>query len=225
MPSSTPRAEEQLNLFSRTAEELSLFLEKISGKPLILSITENTHSLISVKWQGKKTRVRISSVFLQAGYPVLAEIGKLIAHGSTIPTPLVRRFIRENITPKITDKVLPCTTKGKFFDLQELFNAFNESYFANRITASISWGRQQKRQGRTLGSYDHTRQRIIISRHLDKSSVPRYAVEYVIFHEMLHADIGIAVKNGRRVLHSPDFREREKGYKKYAEARKYFGDK
>jgi len=40
--------------------------------------------------------------------------------------------------------------------------------------------------------------------------VPAYLVRFVVFHEMLHADLGIdSAPSGRRRIHPRAFRERE----------------
>jgi hypothetical protein len=53
---------------------------------------------------------------------------------------------------------------------------------------------------------------------LDSDRVPRYFLEFVIYHEMLHADIGIEDGSGRRELHSREFRKREKLFRHYEKA-------
>jgi hypothetical protein len=48
--------------------------------------------------------------------------------------------------------------------------------------------------------------------------VPRYFVEYVVFHEMLHHMMPMPVKAGRRELHPPQFREREQRFRHFTRA-------
>jgi hypothetical protein len=41
-------------------------------------------------------------------------------------------------------------------------------------------------------------------------------VDYVVYHEMLHASLGVrALANGRLEVHSPQFREEEKEFRFY----------
>ncbi len=53
---------------------------------------------------------------------------------------------------------------------------------------------------------------------LDKKIVPRYYIAFIVYHEMLHAAIGIVVKGSRRSMHSPEFKKREKMYGEYDKA-------
>jgi predicted metal-dependent hydrolase len=71
---------------------------------------------------------------------------------------------------------------------------------------------------RTLGSYSSHTNIIRINPVLDKRSVPPYFIEFIIYHEMLHADLGVETGENRRSVHTREFRRREKMFKKYAEA-------
>jgi hypothetical protein len=53
---------------------------------------------------------------------------------------------------------------------------------------------------------------------LDSRSVPRYFLEFIVYHEMLHADIGIKKGVVRRIIHSSEFKKREKLFKHYEKA-------
>jgi hypothetical protein len=60
---------------------------------------------------------------------------------------------------------------------------------------------------------------------LDKKTVPRYYIAFVIYHEMLHAAMGTAVQGKRRSVHSRDFRKREKLFKEYEKVRTWESEK
>ena len=48
--------------------------------------------------------------------------------------------------------------------------------------------------------------------------MPHYFVEYVVFHEMLHHMMPMPVRDGRRELHTPEFRQGEQRFRNYARA-------
>jgi len=48
--------------------------------------------------------------------------------------------------------------------------------------------------------------------------VPRYFIEFVVYHEMLHADMGTEEHEGRRSIHSREFRKRERLFEDYERA-------
>ena len=53
---------------------------------------------------------------------------------------------------------------------------------------------------------------------LDRKTVPRYFVAFIVYHEMLHASLGALLKGTRRNVHSREFRKREKLFKDYENA-------
>ena len=78
----------------------------------------------------------------------------------------------------------------------------------------LSWGTRGTRRGtkrRTikLGSYSFQDRLVRINPALDRRWVPRYFVAHVLFHEMLHNAMPTTRGPGRRMLHPPEFRDRE----------------
>ena len=69
-----------------------------------------------------------------------------------------------------------------------------------------------------MGSYNAETSTIRINPLLDKKTVPAYFLEFVVYHEMLHAYLGIKTRNGRRSIHSREFRLHEKKFRHYAKA-------
>ena len=88
-----------------------------------------------------------------------------------------------------------------------MFAGLNARYFAGRLERPLlSWS--QRRTGRVLGHHDHVHGAIIISRTLDSERVPRFVVEYVLYHEMLHVKHPPRAAGSRTVYHSRQFRSR-----------------
>jgi hypothetical protein len=104
--------------------------------------------------------------------------------------------------------------RGRHHDLEEVFHGLNRRFFHGEIPATrLGWSPQNSR--RILGHYDSGHAAIMVSRRLDAPSVPRYLVEYVVYHEMLHIRFPVERRGQRRVLHSREFREAEKQFPKY----------
>ncbi|MFZ0961957.1 MAG: SprT-like domain-containing protein [Terriglobia bacterium] len=109
-------------------------------------------------------------------------------------------------------RLLPA--RGRHHDLEEIFQGLNQRFFHGRLPPSrLGWSHKNSR--RILGHYDSGHATIIISRQLDSPSVPRYLVEYVVYHEMLHIRFPVERRGQRRVVHSREFREAEKRFPKY----------
>ncbi|HTS69211.1 MAG TPA: SprT-like domain-containing protein [Terriglobia bacterium] len=112
-------------------------------------------------------------------------------------------------------RLLPA--RGRYHDLDEIFQALNERFFQGQLPpCRLGWSHQNSR--RLLGHYDSGHGTIIISRKLDAPEVPRYLVEYVVYHEMLHIRFPVERRGHRRVVHSREFREAERKFPKYDSA-------
>ncbi len=109
------------------------------------------------------------------------------------------------------------TSKGTVYDLDEIFSAVNKLYFADTIPRPVlTWS--ARKTFRILGHHDATHEHVAISRSLDSADVPRYVVEYVVFHEMLHIAHPTKHLNGRRYNHTPAFKRDERKFAHYEKA-------
>ncbi len=112
------------------------------------------------------------------------------------------------------------TSKGKVYDLDEIFESINRDYFRHAIEKPVlTWS--ARKTYRILGHHDATHDHITISTSLDSLDVPRYVVEYVVFHEMLHIAHPTKHVNGRRYNHTPAFKRDEQKFAYYQEAERW----
>lgn len=108
--------------------------------------------------------------------------------------------------------------QGQCYNLSELFSDLNFKHFHGLMSEpELGWSRRPSRT--TLGHYDPSHNAIILSSILDRPSVPRLAVEYVMFHEMLHLRHPVDHRGARRCVHTPEFRLAEKAFPNFAEAK------
>jgi hypothetical protein len=112
------------------------------------------------------------------------------------------------------------SAKGSVYDLDEIFDEVNRQYFAGSIPRPVlTWS--ARKTYRILGHHDATHEHVAISRSLDSRDVPRYIVEYVVFHEMLHIAHPTRHVNGRRYNHTPAFRRDERKFVHYEAAERW----
>ncbi|HYV06695.1 MAG TPA: SprT-like domain-containing protein [Blastocatellia bacterium] len=112
------------------------------------------------------------------------------------------------------------SARGEVYDLGESFDQLNKHYFSNKIARPLlSWSPRKTR--RVLGHHDQVHRTIVISRTLDSSRIPRFVLEYVLYHEMLHIKHPRRVVSGRTVYHGRDFREDERRFERFEEALKW----
>ena len=107
--------------------------------------------------------------------------------------------------------------QGEVYDLEEIFAELNARYFDSGLKRpQLSWSRARTR--RVLGHHDHVHGAIIISRTLDSPRIPRFVIEYVLYHEMLHVAHPAKVVSGRTIYHGPQFRTDERRFEQLEEA-------
>ena len=101
--------------------------------------------------------------------------------------------------------------QGTCYDLEAMFEDLNFRYFHGLMARpGLGWS---KRPSRTLlGHYDPSHNIIVLSKVLDRRQVPSIAVEYVLFHEMLHVKFPVEHRAMRRCVHTREFKEAEEGF-------------
>ena len=208
--------------FTSDHDSLLARLKKLTGADIRLTITDNASSMISFRKEHGVTFLRLHRMFLQAAPDVIDEIARF-TRNTRLKTPLIRMFIREHagalqVRPA---KKTVLVTQGQYHDLSEMARTVNKQYFEGRITSGITWGTRKTGHAvrrRILGSYNSRTDTIRINPVLDRKNVPQYYLEFIIYHEMLHADMGVGKKNGRREVHSREFRRREQMFRHFEKA-------
>ncbi len=112
------------------------------------------------------------------------------------------------------------SAKGQFWDLDEIFDSLNTRYFHGLLGRPIlTWSEHHAR--RLLGHYDAAHNTIMVSRVFDRASTPRYAIEYLMYHEMLHLKHPVTMRRGRRCVHGEAFQEEEARFAEIGAARAF----
>ena len=213
-------ADMQLALpFTPTESALRLILEERLGRPVSLILTDNSTSMLSCRSRDGVLAVRLHRMFLSADHTVLDEIVSYLKkrRGAMPHFRIFLRLNREDLKRKPAKKV-NLRTRGRHHDLAELYDEINRTYFGSKVTATITWGSGSPRSAvrkRTVGSYSERSNTIRINPVLDRKNVPACYVAFVVYHEMLHADMGIALRGLRRSVHPREFRRREKLFQEY----------
>lgn len=217
-------------------------LNRLTGGRLrSLELTDNRRTILSVRAGKVGSRapleLRIHHSFTAAPEEVLQAVAVFVEskRGSDRAREalvLIREhFSAHRATARIRKVVLQ--PAGVALDLRELFAELNERHFEGRLAvAGITWGKSAiaSRCGRRrsaslqLGSYSYEDRLIRVHRVLDHPEVPRYVVEAVVYHEMLHADMPPEIRGGKRLFHTPEFRRRERLYRNLTRAERWIGE-
>jgi hypothetical protein len=108
-------------------------------------------------------------------------------------------------------------TPGVYHDLGPSFDRVNGKYFDGGLTRPrLTWSRTFT--GRKFGHYDPIRDTVMVSSTLDHADVPAFLVDFVMYHELLHKNLGADWRNGRQAVHTPDFKAEERRFEQYAAA-------
>jgi predicted metal-dependent hydrolase len=101
------------------------------------------------------------------------------------------------------------SAQGRTYDLEAVFEDLNSRFFHGLLARpQLTWSRNHSRN--SLGHYDPAHNAIVVSRIFDHPRVPRYAVDYIVYHEMLHLKHPVRLRGSRRCVHSAEFQAEEK---------------
>lgn len=117
---------------------------------------------------------------------------------------------------------------GEYFDLREIFDRLHARYFCRAAVLdgyTIAWGRRRRlppREYFVFGSIQEDDRLIRIHPLLDAPWVPGWFLDYVVYHEMLHAIVPDEfLPGGRRRVHTAEFVRREQLFAHYRKARRW----
>ena len=112
------------------------------------------------------------------------------------------------------------SARGHHYHLEEIFDDLNRRFFHGLLgRPQLTWSQNHARS--SLGHYDPAHNTIVISRIFDDPRVPLYAVEYILFHEMLHLKHPVKLRGSRRCVHSREFHAEEKMFPELEQARNF----
>jgi hypothetical protein len=177
-----------------------------------------------VRWDEAGLEFRITDVLEGAPAQILEALAYiLLSKLLRRPTPRTfaeryRRYLNRKdmrrslqLVKQARGRKLISSPQGTCYDLEAIFEELNFRYFHGLIGRPLlGWSRRPSRV--MLGHYDPSHNAIVLSRFLDRSNVARLAVEYVLFHEMLHLRFPVEHRGARRCVHTGDFKQAEKEF-------------
>lgn len=241
MPASSPMVEfEQLSLYSPISSDdalESVFIQALRAALKQEHIPEVNARFYpyaglssTIRMRGGRIYARVSDILIGSPREVLYALSCILVaklYRLTMPKTHERTYREHtrhqsvldasNATRRARGYKITTGSRGKVYDLAELFRVLNKRYFSEELEKPLlSWSPGKSR--RVLGHHDHVHNAIIISTTLDSESVPRFVVEYVLYHEMLHVKHPPSVVSARTIYHGRAFREEERRFEKFEEA-------
>jgi hypothetical protein len=167
-------------------------------------------------------RVRMNHAFGRAPHPVRIAVADWLEMGRRDRAACKRLddWIQSIVPTLGPPRPVRVVARGACHDLGALAAELLATEFAalsdERMPSGITWGRRGSRNPRRslqLGSFDPETALIRIHPVLDQPAVPEWFVRYVLFHELLHAELNQpCATNERARHHGPEFRKREADY-------------
>jgi hypothetical protein len=188
--------------------------------------------VLTIRRHEELVHVRFSDLLRRAPRPVLEGAAALLlgrVYRRKAPKSLVEPYLeyarsdrtRARMNRMRSGRVRLAATnpRGAHFDLGALFEDLNAKYFSGGLRRPhIGWSSRNWR--RQFGCYDPGPNQILLNRRMDRATVPQCAVEYVLFHEMLHVKHPTRRSGCSLVSHSKEFREEEKRFAEFERARR-----
>jgi len=226
----------QSSLFFETPEEIysRVFRElKPRTSPPILRVEfcrfANADSFIRL--ESGRLEVRMSDLFSGAPAPVIEALAHILL-GKLYRKPVPRLYSHRyrlymnrkdvrrqaHLVRQIRGRKFVSGPKGEHHDLQQIFESLNARFFDGMLGQPLlGWSRGVSRS--MLGHFDPSHNAIIISRVFDRAEAPALALEYVMFHEMLHLRYPVDHTGAKRRVHTKEFRAAEKVFPQLKEAK------
>ncbi len=220
--------------------ELQRALNRLTGGRLAsLVLTDNRRTILTVKAgrPGDRSQLclRIHRSFVGAPPEALEAVAAFLesrkgSDRSRAALAVIRQHFHQH-HPERRTRQTTLRPEGTMYDLREIVADLNRRYFGDRLAVGVTWGRSSGgaahhcRRRRTsslqLGSYSYEERLIRLHGVLDQPTIPRFVIEAIIFHELLHADMPPVVRHGRRYVHTPEFRRREREYRHLDKANRW----
>jgi hypothetical protein len=226
----------QSAIFFETPEELfaRVFHELKPRTPvpaLRLRFCKFANANSSVRWDESGLDFRITDVLEGAPATILESLAHILMsklfrkpspriHAERYRRYLNRREMRRSLqlVKQTRGRKFVSGPQGDSYNLEQVFQELNQTHFHGLMAQPLlGWSRQRSRV--MLGHYDPSHNAIILSRLLDNPKVPKLALEYILFHEMLHLRFPVEHRGARRCVHTREFKEAEKQFPQLQEAR------
>jgi hypothetical protein len=184
-----------------------------------------------IKLDGGKLHVRMSDLLEGAPAPVIEALAHILL-GKLYRKPVARAYTHRyrlylnrrdvrrqaHLVRQIRGRKFISGPQGERYNLEEIVESLNVRHFDGLLgRPQLGWSRGISR--RMLGHFDPSHNAIVISRIFDRAEVPALALEYVMFHEMLHLRYPVEHSGTRRCVHTREFKAEEKKFPRFQEAK------
>jgi hypothetical protein len=187
----------------------------------------------TMRLREETAQVRLSDILRDAPVPVIEAAAAILLaqmYRRRVPAELrelYRQFALAHSTRRHIARVrrkrarrIAHNPRGASHDLGLMFAALNLEYFGGRLNRPrLGWSARPWRS--QFGCFDPSLDQIVMNNRLDRPDVPSYAVEFILYHEMLHVKHPLRAAACGLQAHSAEFRAEERRFKHHERARKF----
>lgn len=160
--------------------------------------------------QGRHTLVQLNFAFIRAEPALWVQLADYLQNGSQAARNAFEAYAQSEPFQTLVTiyRSHPPQEAHSQNLLSTLFDELNDRFFNAALhKPRLIWS--QRRAYRHLGRYNFQHDTIALSPTLKDPKTPRVALEFVLFHEMLHILHGVKHHNGRAHVHTPAFKKDE----------------
>ena len=184
-----------------------------------------------IRLENGRLHIRMSDLLEGAPAPVIEALAHILL-GKLYRKPIPRAFSHRyrlylnrrdvrrqaHLVRQIRGRKFISGPAGECYNLEEIFERLNAAFFDGMLgRPQLGWSRRPSRG--MLGHFDPSHNAIVISRIFDRRDAPALALDYVMFHEMLHLRYPVDHNGSRRRVHTKEFRQAEKEFPRLKEAK------
>ncbi len=215
------------------AEEYRALRPRAPMPPIHARFYRFTSLNTTIRLREGELRVHLSDLLEAAPEPVLRAIAHILLaklYRKPVEAAQAARYRRYTLSEpvlrqtelirRLRGRKRIVSAKGQRWDLEEVFESLNTRFFHGLLGRPVlTWSEHRAR--RLLGHYDAAHNTIMVSQVFDQPNTPRFAIEYLMYHEMLHLKHPVTVRQGRRCVHPWAFQQDEARFPEFARARDY----
>lgn len=185
----------------------------------------NSSSLFSLNSSKGPIRLNINICFMNASSKVLDDILKVIFRKDKKAQMRVKLNAEKDefsdILIELAAISMPqSSSQGQHYNLGHSFQRVNDSYFNGELAEpALLWNRTINI--RRMGYWSPIRKAVVINILLDSAEVPKYVLDFVIYHELLHSVLGSKAGKSKIYSHTKEFKQKERLFSHYHEAENF----
>jgi len=211
---------------------ISGLLSMLLPQPVDVVFTRNRSTIVSQRTREGRLQLRLHRIFRLADDEVLGSLARFVGTGDRAASRRLDRFIAAH-GDEIRRRAAPPRRPGAAREpaapeLESVLGDVVDRYFGGELDVRIHWARparrrsaSARRRSRALATYCFEDSTIRVNPVLSAPAVPRFVLEWIVFHELLHHVLPVERAGARKRYHTEAFRAFERGFERYEEARRW----